>query len=735
MSMDRSAFKISLDAQLDHQPTKAELINKDFLDAKEQLIKGSPLQKRAAFVRLMNHHIVRAARWLGTEVRNESLQQDLNKDIVKKENIPAPVRPSVSFMRTLGEIQASFTKDERSLKAEELLALSILYNTLEAGGKKWDAKESVRVAKLAAEQGLAVAQNALASYYNWGHGVKEDRKKTVELLTRAASQHHGNSQHDLGACHRDGLGVPANLQIAIEWFQKSADNLDAEGQFSLAMCYLNGSGVDRDPRRAIELLTLSAEQDYAVAQCALGIRYYQGTAEDGVKKNDRNAASWFSRAAGQYDNVALYNLAYCYANGEGVTQSSELAYACATLVKKESRHYDELTKLANDMMLKSMNDRSLMTIQFLKSVKPTLDKYVAHVQDTWKIDAENMQFVNKTFLRTLQTQSVADELFCKAAEAVGVVAERKDKKIESSNAAAQSLEEDLKKQDAVTNSATDLPDNIRINYNFFRSFIGEALEQMIDNDAAFFSQIEPIKCKKDDKDEKTIPAYVRSFSRQAILFLFKWIIQLQDRYPINLGDVPKLVVVFENFLAQNEYLNRSMSQSTALAPLPVRDALLYRAFDVPALIYAAFVTITHQNVPVAMIGIIINYLLPAELESDLRTGLVFTPQLLHALSNVSCDDKTARITFDAPIRQRDQLGLPARMLQTYRDTFFKLNQEHFTEVKSGAENKVTVDAKVGDPIRGYSVALFSTQPSREFEILKQKLSFAVEYTKKMKQPT
>lgn len=74
--------------------------------------------------------------------------------------------------------------------------------------------------------------------------------------------------------------------------------------------------------------------------------------------------------------------------------------------------------------------------------------------------------------------------------------------------------------------------------------------------------------------------------------------------------------------------------------------------------------------------------------------------------------------------------MPAQTLQARRDQFFQLNREHFPDAKSAnAEDQgITTDPRVGDRFRGYSVLFSTKKSSPEFDRLKEKLTFAMEYS-------
>ena len=727
MTDTRAILQKPIDTNLTSQPTSAELISKDFLNAQEKIMNGTALQKRHSFVHLMTHHLIRGISWLSTEVKNELLQLKVDEIVVKK-TTPVPIRPSLSIVKTLEEIRATLIKDEKKLTAEELHALSRVYSSSELCGNKPNYKESVRIAKLAVDKELAVAQNFLASSYHLGTGVKQDYKNAMDLLVLANNKNHPNSQYHIGLYHHHGWGIKKDEKIAVNWFKKAADQLDAGGQYNLGMSYLEGKGVDKDPKKAIALITLSAEQGYASAQYTLAVRYIKGMVDDGVSKDDRKAAFWFNKAAAQYHARALHQLALCYLNGEGVAEDSIIGLACADISRKADAEHKPSEQLWKDTLRRYVEDRLLVPLEFIKLIKPIIEKYAVNEKEKLKIEPNNMNLLSKTFIRALETKSIADELLLTVAASVSVTVAETDKKAEGLNIAVEKPD-DSKKTHTITCAPLDLPNNIRINCELIRFQINNMMEEMIKSDFLPSSELEVVKRKESTDEEKTIQTDIQDFTKQVLLFMIKLIVKFQDTNELDLKKVPNLVKVFETFLNENERLKLRMCESTALAPLPSRDAVVYRALDVANVIWSSIIIVSNQNTPKEIAALIVKYLLPIELEADLNRGLIFTPELANALGDVSCEEKTARITFDAPIMQRDRLGLPAQTLQACRDRFFQINREHFLEAKNTDKQNQTivVDAHMGDRLRGYSV-LFSTKlQSNEFEILKQKLTFAMEY--------
>jgi len=102
-------------------------------------------------------------------------------------------------------------------------------------------------------------------------------------------------------------------------------------------------------------------------------------------------------------------------------------------------------------------------------------------------------------------------------------------------------------------------------------------------------------------------------------------------------------------------LAEKLSQSTALAPLPARDAVVYRSLDIPTSIHEALTSNGTKSAPIDLTNIILDYLLPVELKRDLQNSLVVPPESADALSRVSYGKNTALVKFNAPFNEREEV--------------------------------------------------------------------------------
>ena len=144
--------------------------------------------------------------------------------------------------------------------------------------------------------------------------------------------------------------MPQNYTEAVRLFTLSSD---ANAQIALSSCHINGLGVTRNVSEGVRLCKMAAEGGSDVAQCMLAewheagdlapldiseaLRWYKCAATAGIEQaqrrlselyscseraNDPEAVHWHRLAADKSD-AALFNLAVCYLNGNGVPSDTK----------------------------------------------------------------------------------------------------------------------------------------------------------------------------------------------------------------------------------------------------------------------------------------------------------------------------------------------------------------------------------------------------------------------------
>jgi TPR repeat protein len=225
--------------------------------------------------------------------------------------------------------------------------------------------------KLAADFGLAEAQYQSGSRYERGEGVSQSLEKAFQYYERAAAQDHtlgalnlgvlllGSEEVDkqkqgiqwmqkaadqgepvaysnLGDLWRLGqAGLPQNDGKCFEMYEKAAGIGHVESQFQLGLMYNEGIAVPQNQEKAVECFAACADEGMPEALYILGaLATRDGALEAGFK--------FFLKAARTGHHDSQFNVARCYAYGEGVEPDLHQAYFWARIVEDND---PEATKL------------------------------------------------------------------------------------------------------------------------------------------------------------------------------------------------------------------------------------------------------------------------------------------------------------------------------------------------------------------------------------------------------
>jgi len=132
-----------------------------------------------------------------------------------------------------------------------------------AANKAGDARETVRLYRLAVDQGNALAQNNLGVMYEAGEGALPRNDREAERLYRlAAEQDFPGGQANLGVLYATGHGgLPRNDREAVRLWMLAAEHEDAQAQNNLGRMYAEGrGGLPRDNREAARMWRMAADQ-------------------------------------------------------------------------------------------------------------------------------------------------------------------------------------------------------------------------------------------------------------------------------------------------------------------------------------------------------------------------------------------------------------------------------------------------------------------------------------------
>jgi TPR repeat protein len=185
-----------------------------------------------------------------------------------------------------------------------------------------------------AEQGNAVAQNAVGVLYYQGWGVTRDLNEALKWFRKAADQEDPKAQYYIGAMYAGGIGVGTDGPEAAKWFRASADLGYAPAQIELGRLYGRGDGVPQNYAEALRWYRKAAEQGDPDAQWRVGLMYMRG---ESVHKDNGEAEKWFRKAASQKHAFGYFWLGHLYLTGLGVGKDMSEAIKWFALSADELR--------------------------------------------------------------------------------------------------------------------------------------------------------------------------------------------------------------------------------------------------------------------------------------------------------------------------------------------------------------------------------------------------------------
>ena len=108
--------------------------------------------------------------------------------------------------------------------ADAMWVLALAYE--HGRGVDEDVDSALKYYEQGAELGNAACQHSLGCYYLSGENLKNDNKKAFDLFQRSAAQGYGLAMKDLGRCYQFGHGCTGNMKTALEWYKKASEVLD-----------------------------------------------------------------------------------------------------------------------------------------------------------------------------------------------------------------------------------------------------------------------------------------------------------------------------------------------------------------------------------------------------------------------------------------------------------------------------------------------------------------------------
>jgi len=179
----------------------------------------------------------------------------------------------IAWMVVLGLCIFFFWKQSTAVRktigtvAVTIIGLACLMTCFVIVGTIWEQRTEREWAVNRAEKGDAEAQYNLAQRYFYGDDIiVKDYLEAAKWYRMAAEQGHALAQDALGYCYNRGKGVPEDKAEGVRWYLKAAEQGNAMAQCNLGQCYFNGDGVDKDRTEALKWYRKAAEQGDAEAQ-------------------------------------------------------------------------------------------------------------------------------------------------------------------------------------------------------------------------------------------------------------------------------------------------------------------------------------------------------------------------------------------------------------------------------------------------------------------------------------
>jgi TPR repeat protein len=149
-------------------------------------------------------------------------------------------------------------------------------------------------------------------------GVYKRDKEATEYSSRILEQDKGSS-HAIQNCDRPEAENPDLQRAGAYWMGKAAKQDVLGAQNNYALLQLQGiGGIPQDLKAAFEGFKKAADTGLVLAQYNLAACYADG---QGTEQDDAKALEWFKKAAKQKMNRAIFNVGLYYELGKGCVQN------------------------------------------------------------------------------------------------------------------------------------------------------------------------------------------------------------------------------------------------------------------------------------------------------------------------------------------------------------------------------------------------------------------------------
>jgi len=165
----------------------------------------------------------------------------------------------------------------------------------------------------AAEQGFALAEEALAIWLRNGDGVMKDEKKAFEWFCKSADHGLATAENWVGWHYGTGTCVALDYVEAMKWYLRSAEHGCSVAEWNCSVYYENGYGVSRDLNEAFSWALKAANHGYVQAMANVAARFgdvQAGLITGNFDKDWEQHISWLKKAAEGGDVNSQYEWGY-----------------------------------------------------------------------------------------------------------------------------------------------------------------------------------------------------------------------------------------------------------------------------------------------------------------------------------------------------------------------------------------------------------------------------------------
>jgi TPR repeat protein len=141
----------------------------------------------------------------------------------------------------------------------------------------------------------------------------ESEAEQLARLRRHVENEVPEAINYLGNAYREGdLGLRSDKKT-VKLYKRAVELGDVIAMLNLGCSYDHGQGVKMNKKKALQLYRMAADRGYARAQCNLGHMLL----EEETDESQREAFELYKLSAAQGLTNALYQVGFCYVNGEG----------------------------------------------------------------------------------------------------------------------------------------------------------------------------------------------------------------------------------------------------------------------------------------------------------------------------------------------------------------------------------------------------------------------------------